>query len=227
MRSRFASVLWGIVFIAVGIFYAGDSFNLWEFRLFFDGWWTLFIIIPCLISIVENGFGTGNIVGLAIGILFLLSSQGIVNSRIVGKLIFPAILILIGIKIIFRDNFSKNVKKNLNININREGRLEYTSIFSGQKEIYPNQQFSGASILTIFGGMELDLRNAIINEDIVINSTSICGGVNILVPSNVNIKISSIPIFGGAANKARPCVNVNAPTIYINATCIFGGLDSR
>lgn len=227
MRSRFASVLWGVVFIAVGIFYAGDSFNLWEFRLFFDGWWTLFIIIPCLISIVENGFGTGNVVGLAIGILFLLSSQGIVNSRIVGKLIFPAILILIGIKIIFRDNFSKNVKKNLNININREGRLEYTSIFSGQKEIYPNQQFSGASILTIFGGMELDLRNAIINEDIVINSTSICGGVNILVPSNVNVKISSIPIFGGAANKARPCINVNAPTIYINATCIFGGLDSR
>lgn len=227
MRSRFASVLWGIVFITVGIFYAGDSFNLWEFRLFFDGWWTLFIIIPCLISIVENGLGTGNIVGLTIGILFLLSSQGIVNSRIVGKLIFPVILILIGIKIIFRDNFSKNVKKNMNININREERLEYTSIFSGQKEIYPNQQFSGASILAIFGGMELDLRNAIINEDIVINSTSICGGVDILIPSNVNVKISSIPIFGGAANKARPCINVNAPTIYINATCIFGGLDSR
>lgn len=227
MRSRFASILWGIVFITIGIFYAGDSFNLWEFRLFFDGWWTLFIIIPCLISIVENGFGTGNAVGLSIGILFLLSSQGIVNSRIVAKLVFPAILILIGIKIIFRDNFNKNVKKNMNININKEGRLEYTSIFSGQKEIYPNQHFSGASILAIFGGIELDLRNAIINEDIVINSTSICGGVDILVPSNVNVKISSIPIFGGAANKARPCMNVNAPTIYINATCIFGGLDSR
>lgn len=227
MRSRFASVLWGIVFITIGIFYAGDSFNLWEFRLFFDGWWTLFIIIPCLISIVENGFGTGNAVGLSIGILFLLSSQGIVNSRIVAKLVLPAILILIGIKIIFRDNFNKNVKKNMNININKEGRLEYTSIFSGQKEIYPNQHFSGASILAIFGGIELDLRNAIINEDIVINSTSICGGVDILVPSNVNVKISSIPIFGGAANKARPCMNVNAPTIYINATCIFGGLDSR
>lgn len=227
MRSRFASVLWGIVFITIGIFYAGDSFNLWEFRLFFDGWWTLFIIIPCLISIVENGFGTGNAVGLSIGILFLLSSQGIVNSRIVAKLVFLAILILIGIKIIFRDNFNRNVKKNMNININKEGRLEYTSIFSGQKEIYPNQHFSGASILAIFGGIELDLRNAIINEDIVINSTSICGGVDILVPSNVNVKISSIPIFGGAANKARPCMNVNVPTIYINATCIFGGLDSR
>lgn len=227
MRSKFASVMWGIIFITVGIFYAGDAFNLWNFKLFFNGWWTLFIIIPCLISIVENGFGTGNVVGLTVGILFLLSSQGIVDSRIVGKLIFPAILVLIGIKIIFRDNFNKITKKSINMNINRDGILEYTSIFSSQRENYPNQIFKGASILAIFGGMELNLINAVINQDIVINSTSICGGVDIIVPNNVNVKISSIPIFGGAANKSKTCMNVNAPTIYINATCILGGLDSR
>jgi predicted membrane protein len=227
MRSRFSSILWGIIFIAVGIFYVGDTFKFWDFRLFFNGWWTLIIIIPCLISIVENGFGARNVVGLAIGILFLLSSQGIVNSRTIGKLIFPAILILIGIKIIFRDSFNKTIQKNINTSINREGRLDYTSIFSSQRETYPNEQFKGASILAICGGVELNLMNAIINEDIIIDSTSICGGVDIIVPNNVNVKISSIPIFGGAANKARPCMNANAPTIYINATCIFGSLDSK
>lgn len=227
MRSKFANVLWGFIFIAVGILYAGNTFNLWDFKLFFHGWWTLFIIVPCLISIVENGFSTGNIVGLVIGVLFLLSSQGIVNSRIISKLIFPAILILIGIKIIFRDSFNKTMNKGINVNINREGRLEYTSIFGNQKEMYPNEQFNGASMLAIFGCMELNLMNAIINEDIIINSTSIFGGVDIIVPINVNVKISSIPIFGGASNKARPCMDANAPTIYINATCIFGGLDSK
>ena len=227
MRSRFATVLWGIIFITVGIFCAGDAFNLWNFKLFFHGWWTLFIIIPCLINIVENGFGTGNIVGLTIGVVFLLSSQGIVNSTIVAKLIFPTILILIGIKIIFRDNFNKVMKKSINMNFNREGCLEYTSIFGSQREIYPNEQFKGASILAVFAGMELNLTNAIINEDIVINATSIFGAVDIVVPNNVKVKISSIPIFGGAANKARPCINVSAPTIYINATCIFDGLDSK
>ena len=109
--------------------------------MFFDGWWTLFIIIPCLISIVENGFNTGNIVGLTIGVLFLLSSQGIINSRIVAKLIFPTIIILIGIKIIFRDSFNKTMKKSINMNANREECLEYTSIFGSQKETYPNEQF--------------------------------------------------------------------------------------
>ena len=227
MGSKFSNVAWGLIFIIIGIFYAGNTFNLWDFKLLFDGWWTLFIIIPCLIGIVENGFSTGNIVGLVIGVLLLLSAQGIVNSRIISKLIVPIIFILIGIKIIFRDSFNKTMNKSIDMNIDREKRLEYTAILSAQKDVYPNEQFCGASILVILGGMELNLMNARINEDIVINSTSIFGGVDIIVPSNVNVKISSIPIFGGAANKARPCMNANAPTIYINATCIFGGLDSK
>jgi len=227
MRNKFADVTWGIVFIIIGIFYAGDTFNLWHFKLFFDGWWTLFIIIPCLIGIVENGLSTGNAIGLTVGVLLLLSSQGIVNNRTISKLIVPAILILIGIKIIFRDSFNNSIKKSTNMNVKREGRLDYTAILSTQKETYPNDKFNGASILAILGGVELNLSDAMINEDIIIDSISIFGGVDIILPSNVNVKISSIPIFGGAANKARPCMNINAPTVYINATCIFGGLDSK
>jgi len=227
MRSKFSNVVWGFIFIIIGILYAGNTFNLWDFKLFFDGWWTLFIIIPCLIGIVENGFSTGNTVGLIIGILLLLSSQGIVNSRIISKLIVPVIFILIGIKIVFKDSFNKTMYKSIDMNINRESRLEYTAILSSQKDMYPNEQFYGASILAILGEIELNLMNARINEDVVINSTSIFGGVDIIVPSNVNVKISSVPIFGGASNKARPCMTANAPIIYINATCIFGGLDSK
>ncbi|EKQ55970.1 MULTISPECIES: LiaF domain-containing protein [unclassified Clostridium] len=226
MKSKFSNVVWGIIFIALGAFYAGNIFNLWSFNLFFNGWWTLFIIIPCLIGIIENGLSTGNIVGLIIGILLLLSSQDIINTRMITRLIFPVILILIGIKIVFRDNFCKNSSKYINRNVNVDKCLEYTSIFTNQKEIYPNLAFDGANVMAIFGKIELNLLNAIISEDIVINSTSICGKIDIMVPRNVNVKISSTPIFGGATNKARSCINTNSPTIYINATCIFGGLDS-
>lgn len=223
MRGKFANVVCGFIFIIIGIFYAGNTLGLWDFKLFFDGWWTLFIIIPCLIGIVENGFSTGNTIGLIIGALLLLSSQGIIDSRIISKLIVPVIFILIGIKIIFRDSFNKTI----DININRERRLEYTAILSSQKDTYPSEQFHGASILVILGGMELNLMNSMINKDVVINSISIFGGIDVIVPRNVNVKISSIPIFGGATNKAMPCMNSNAPTIYINATCIFGGIDLK
>ena len=60
-----------------------------------------------------------------------------------------------------------------------------------------NEKVTGATATAIFGGVDLDLRNAIIDEDIVITSTAIFGGIDIFLPSNVNVKVSSLPIFGG------------------------------
>ncbi len=79
----------------------------------------------------------------------------------------------------------------------------------------------------IFGGVELDLREAIIEEDIVINATVAFGGIDISVPGNVNVKVSNIPIFGGVSNKAGRTYNESLPTIYVNSTCMFGGIDIK
>ena len=51
------------------------------------------------------------------------------------------------------------------------------------------------------------------------------GGIDILVPENVNVKLNSSCIFGGVSNKAS--VYENAPTIYINGVCLFGGVDIK
>lgn len=74
---------------------------------------------------------------------------------------------------------------------------------------------------------KLNLRNCKIKEDVVINSTSIFGGVDILVPDDINIKLISTNIFGGVDNKVKREVNPKFKTIYINATNIFGGTDIK
>jgi hypothetical protein len=71
MRNRISNVLWGLFFIIIGVGFAGNLFFDWDFHLFFDGWWTLFIIIPCLISMIQNGFGTASTIGFIIGVLLL------------------------------------------------------------------------------------------------------------------------------------------------------------
>ena len=103
---------------------------------------------------------------------------------------------------------------------------EYSAIFASSKFKYPNDIFTGTCINSIFGSVVLDLRDAIINEDVVINASVIFAGADIYVPSNVNIKVSSVPIFGGVSNKVYN-QNVSGPTIFINATCMFGGLDIK
>ena len=92
--------------------------------------------------------------------------------------------------------------------------------------------FEGAELNAVFGGVKCDIRNAIIEKDCAITASAIFGGIDIFVPDNVNVKITSNSIFGGVSEKKhRPYMEnavtlyvENAVTVYINASCIFGGV---
>lgn len=225
MRNRVGNLLWGLLLVAVGLGFAGNVFGLWNFDLFFNGWWTLFIIIPCAISIFQNGVQLWNIIGLGIGAIFLISAQGYFNGQLIGDLIFPIIIIAIGLSIIFKDKLSKNAK--IIKKMNKDGLAEYSTIFGSQELQFPGESFNGASLTAVFGGINLDLRQSIINEDIYISTTAIFGGIDIIVPSNVRVEVSSTPIFGGTSNKANKPLGDNPPTVYINSICIFGGTEIK
>ena len=63
-------------------------------------------------------------------------------------------------------------------------------------------------------------------EEAFIKTSSIFGGIEIYVPQNVNVKVKSTPIFGGVSNKVRNSKD-NTKTIYIEAFCMFGGVDIK
>ena len=91
-----------------------------------------------------------------------------------------------------------------------------------------NEVFTGATMNSVFGSVNLDLRSCIINDDVVIECTAVFGGSDIFVPNDVNIKVTSTPIFGGVSNKARGAKFIpGVPTVYINAVCMFGGVDIK
>ncbi len=227
MKNKMSNILWGLIFIVIGLGFAGNAFDLWRFELFFDGWWTLFIIVPCVVSIAQNGLNTAPIIGLTIGVLLLLSAQGIVPDGILWKLMIPVVLVLIGINLIFKDSlYHSKIRTRVNFNQNSNGP-DYSAVFSAQKIVCAFEPFTGASINAIFGGVDLNLRDAIITEDVVMDCTAVFGGVDIFVPSNINIKVSSVPIFGGVSDKTNRAHNPGAPTLFINATCMFGGIDIK
>jgi len=230
MRNRLGNVLWGLAFIFAGVGVAGNVADLWDFNLFFKGWWTLFIIVPCLINMVQNGVNTGNIIGVFVGVLLFFDAQNIIPRNLIGKMIFPIILVLIGLSIIFKGNINKhtNFKSKVHqTNTSGDGFINAVGIFGGSEMRPTNEKVTGVTATAIFGGVDLDLRNAIINENIVITSTAIFGGIDIFVPSNVNVKVSSLPIFGGVDDMSSHTALENDPTIYINATCVFGGMDIK
>lgn len=222
------NILWGIVLVIIGVIVGLNALNITNIDIFFNGWWTLFIIIPSLIGLLNEKDKTGNIIGLIIGIVLLLGVQNIINFDLIWKLILPMIIIIFGLSLIFGNNLNKKINNEIKKINNEKGKNEeYCSTFSEQKIDFDDEEFKGVSLTAVFGGITLDLRNAKINEDVVINTTSVFGGIDIYVPDNIKIKVKSTSIFGGVDNKKIKNDNEKEHIIYINASCIFGGVDIK
>ena len=86
----------GGLLIVVGVIFGLNALDIIDINLFFDGWWTLFIIIPCFIDLFKDNDKTGNIIGLIIGICLLLACQGIITFELIWKLLLPVIFFMVG-----------------------------------------------------------------------------------------------------------------------------------
>lgn len=223
---KLSSVLWGIVLIAAGVILALNVFNITNIDVFFDGWWTLFIIVPCAIGLFTEREKTGNIIGIVIGVFLLLCCQDILSFSMLWKLLVPAIIVIIGLKLIFVGLFGNKANEIMK-KLKLEGKEPKSgcATFSGCDLNYDGEVFEGAELTAIFGGVKCDLKNAIIEKDCAIQVSAIFGGIDILVPDNVNVKVSSNCIFGGISNKTA--VHKEAPTIYVSGTCMFGGVEIK
>ena len=226
--KKASNILWGIVLVAVGLILAMNALGFAAIHIFFDGWWTMFIIVPSVIGLFTDYDKSGHLIGIGIGVFLLLCCQGILNFRMFWKLLVPAVIMIIGVKMILGSIFGgrgeqvfKQMKEN-NATI-RNG----AATFSGATFDYTGEVFEGAQLDAVFGGIKCDLRGAVINGDCVINASSVFGGIDIYVPENLNIKVSSNSIFGGVSGKKQRNDSANQHTLYLNATCLFGGVEIK
>jgi predicted membrane protein len=210
-------VIWGIVLAAAGILFALNALEITKIDIFFDGWWTLFILIPSFVGLFTEREKTGNIIGILVGVFLLLCSRDILDFSMLWKLLLPAIIFIIGIKMVLGAIFDK--KPDPLPEIPGNGSVTASAIFGGRDLNYNGQVFDGGALTAIFGGVDCNLKKAIIEKDCTIRATAIFGGIDILVPANVNVVVSSVSIFGGFSNETSAQPDV--PTIYINGFCLF------
>lgn len=224
--KKVSSVLWGVALIALGVIFALNSLNITDITIFFDGWWTLFIIVPCGIGLFTEREKTDNLIGILIGVALLLGCRDIISFSTVWKLLIPAVIVILGLKLILNGIFGNKANEILK-KLRLEGKDPKTGFaaFSGNELRYDGEVFEGATLSAVFGGVDCDLRNAIIEKDCAIHVTAVFGGIDILVPAGIHVKVNCNSIFGGSSNKTAP--QQNGPTLYISGTCVFGGVEVK
>ena len=217
----------GFLLIFIGLILGLNAFGITNINLFFSGWWTLFIIIPSLVGLINDKDKTSSLIFLIIGVWLFLAERDLIEYELLVKLLLPVILISIGLLLVFKDVLSINGKEIKKIKANNKDNNDYIAVFGSQDLKLDNEKIENMDLKSIFGGIKLDLRDAIIEKDIVINTLSVFGGIDIYVPENVKVKVSSTPFFGGVDVKRRKEDSKKEITVYLNSVCIFGGVDVK
>lgn len=230
MNSR---LIIGLIFILFGGLYLLDLNNIINFSLgeIISTWWPLLIVFWGINTLRDKGDNLmwGLIIS-SVGLLLQASKLDILPFPFWSAL-WPLVLIIVGVSLIF----SKKKPKEFNFDFDFKGKkvdkdsLNVASIFSGNKERIISNDFKGGKITTIFGGTEIDLREVVLNQNIVIDIEVVFGGVSIMVPRDIRIVTTGNPVFGGVENNTHPRINdpENEKIIRINYTAVFGGIEIK
>lgn len=90
--------LFGIILLVIGAVLLLQAFNVLPGTIFFAGWWTLFLIVPAVLSMSRTGVRVGNSILLTLGIGFFLQERGFTLD---GYLV-PILFVVVGVVILTR-----------------------------------------------------------------------------------------------------------------------------
>jgi hypothetical protein len=108
--------------------------------------------------------------------------------------------------------------------------LDEVAIFGGGKRHINAQDFQGGHITAIFGGVEVDLRDAGMKGDTaVIEVNSVFGGASIRIPGNWSTVMRGVGVFGGFGDRSvHPAPQIpGTKQLIVKGAAIFGGVDVR
>lgn len=197
------------------------NFDSWH--VFWGTVWAAGLILAGLMTIFSSRRASLRVWGLllmTIGVSIGLGAYGVINIS-VWKIFWPVMLIAIGLMVNVGSGGRKRSKKSA-----ADGSgSEKVAIFYGE-ESRVKGDYTGGSVTAIFGGVELDLRQAKIKDSAVIDVFTFCGGVNINMPDDVIVKNEVHGILGGSEDKTVSKSSAKK-TIYLRGECVLGGLEVK
>ena len=223
-------VVLGLLFLGIGCVLLIQYTDLLPFLLpgYLISWKTILIALGALLLATDKNKSTGLILMLIGGFFLLKDDVFGVGFWDVMKFAIPAVFILAGVLILFPRRIFPARSYNRLDGEESKDVLREVNIFSGGTKSINSERFRGGEITCIFGGSELNFRNAGLAEGVnAIDITCIFGGVTLYVPEDWTIKIEATTIFGGFSD-ARAESNASLATdpgklLVIKGVVVFGG----
>lgn len=228
--SIVSAVLIALLCIGAAAALVARIFFNFDLNIFFDGWWTLFIIIPSFLGLFKHGSRIPSIGGLIFGGALLCYEQklfpaelgfwkAVLFSFIVSVLITTALSIIRGI-------FFHGSSVKAEAGCTHKGKNGADSVFGNRRIDYTGVEFTGAEYNGVFGEITIDLRNAVIPHDCTIEADAVFGTVIIYASPNARFITAGDQVFGSVENHSAASTDA-VPVVTVEANSVFGKVEIR
>ncbi|MFO7977423.1 MAG: LiaF-related protein [Bacteroidales bacterium] len=221
--------LLGLLFIIVGAVLLMRFMGYIPFNLpyYFFSWKTILMALGIVFILSEKSKSTGVIL-FTIGAVFLARDIFRVDFATLIQLALPIMLLVIGLVILLPRRHHKKFRYH-GITVQEvKGTMSEVNIFSGGTKYVNSDNFNGGEITCIFGGSDLNFKNATLAPgNNVLDVSCIFGGCTLYVPEDWTVHIETTNVFAGFTDN-RFKTNLNMATdpnkvLFIKGALIFGG----
>jgi predicted membrane protein len=224
--SPYSTRLWlGIAVIIFGILMALDNLPFSHDHLFLRLWPVILIVVGIgKVSRPQVEKGISGWVFVLAGAFLLLHYFGSDNLT---DALGPLFIVALGVFLV-----TKALRKGRGVPPElaaHDSFISSTAIFSGSKRRVTQQDFKGGELTAIFGGFELDLRQATLEGNQVrVDVFVLFGGGELKIPQDWAVTMKGSAIMGGFEDKTlhMPSAEPLGPRIHLVVTglILFGGL---
>ena len=229
MKQSFKIVL-GLALIAAGVLWALNILGVLIFDFSTKGWWTLFIIVPCIFGLFSDRDKVGPCIGIAVGVLLLLAARDVISWNMMWQLALAAMIVGFGLQVLFFKSCCHHPQGSCELKtISRDGKniRRIETSFGKQEITFRGEQFEGADVHTSFGALILDFRGAEISQDAFVDLNVGFAGATIIVPEGLAVQIAVNSGFGGVKDDRRNKVGTGSPLLVITGNVGFGGVEIK
>lgn len=233
----------GLVLIIIGILFLLNKIP--ETAQWFPHWfftWPVLMIGLGLFTGVKNGFRSPAWIVLSlIGGYFLLYENDLISLNL-RPYALPIGIILLGIFIILKRNRQCNHQSKFRhwqpghaggkftepVDAS-EDTVNVNSTFGSVERNVFSKSFKGGTLSSVFGGAQVNFAQADFQGTAVVDVSIMFGGVDIIIPSNWNLKNEISVIFGGIEDRrtVAPNINESGKTLVLKGNIMFGGIEIK
>jgi predicted membrane protein len=213
-----SKLIFGSLLVLLGLGFLVEEFTGWDFGKLVGQLWPLVLVVVGGYGWIKANFqDIGSLVVLTLGAVFLLFTVDVLEQS-AWEYVWPVVLIVIGLHVLLPRTRKKGGSS--------DSQIDYFAAFGGREDKVHSKDFQGGQIVSLFGGVELDLSQAQMQqEEVELEVASAFGGSALKVPKTWKVVINGMPIFGGWENNTEP--ENPDKTLSIKATVVFGGVEVK